>query len=229
MLKTTKFTLIELLVVIAIISILASMLLPALSTARGVAKSSVCQSNLRQLGTCLSMYNSDFNGYMLKQYTIGDNCVWPKRIIDLGYLNKITEEKMLGNTPLLCPLGVKNSYGWLSANEYPTRYYATSYGLNACAEGFYTWNPTTWNYLRISQIKAPSTNMLLVDATNYWIWHYGNTSGYFSMTERHMNKMNIVFVDGHTGQAKKLDTGPGDAAIDKTLFHKWWGPHYGGY
>ena len=55
------FTLIEILVVITIISILAAILLPAMTIARKKARESSCISNLRQLGLAVSMYCSDYD------------------------------------------------------------------------------------------------------------------------------------------------------------------------
>lgn len=62
------FTLIELLVVLAIIVILASMLLPALTRARGAAYKSKCVSNMKQIYTNLSMYVMDNADFMPPSY-----------------------------------------------------------------------------------------------------------------------------------------------------------------
>ncbi len=56
------FTLIELLVVISIISVLISILLPALSRARDAALTLQCASNLRQIGLVLTTYTNDNEG-----------------------------------------------------------------------------------------------------------------------------------------------------------------------
>lgn len=54
------FTLIEILVVISILTVLISLLLPALSSARFQAQAAACASQLRQIGTAVFAYAGDF-------------------------------------------------------------------------------------------------------------------------------------------------------------------------
>src|SRR5207302_8702194 len=59
--RLSAFTLIELLVVIAIIAILAAILFPVFAQARAKARQAACLSNMRQLGTGLTMYAQDYD------------------------------------------------------------------------------------------------------------------------------------------------------------------------
>ncbi len=58
----SAFTLIELLTVIAIIAILASILIPVVSSVRASARAAVCVSNLRQMHMGFMLYAEDNNG-----------------------------------------------------------------------------------------------------------------------------------------------------------------------
>ncbi len=66
--RSGGFTLIELMIVIAIIAILAAILVPNFIRARAQGQLTACKSNLKNIGTALEMYSTDWSG----KYPDGD-------------------------------------------------------------------------------------------------------------------------------------------------------------
>ncbi len=185
--ESGSFTLIELLVVIAIISILASMLLPALKQAREVAHGSHCLNNLKNFGQGCAFYKDDYQCNLLI-YDSNSGVRWWSNEAFRKYLN-IKEPENTFNSKLslsicgnywpiswLCPLGPQKSF--FDVHETVGTSYTTSdipvgsladiqyvYGMNM--EGVNNLSTTGIQGVVHKDLKNPSRKINFLDA-NMW-------------------------------------------------------------
>jgi len=201
--KKQDFTLVELLVVIAIITILASMLLPALNKARDKAYSATCQSNLKQVCAAQSMYMGDWQSY----YPVWSNWAWD-----------LTNNKYMPTPkPYFCPAATKVltdplTGGNNNAIHNPTSavyYNYITYGYNYFYAGGNYINATVVPIpAKAGNFKYPARKIWLTDARGN-----GNNSNQIGTSvippnvaianltnvidNIHNNSANILWIDGH--------------------------------
>ena len=229
--KHMRFTLIELLVVIAIIAILAAMLMPALQSARDRAKANTCLNNLRQCGTGIALYASEYDFFPPDLTTYKGDTISIVHYITTycGVFKSLDEaynrdpgstipvaaffQRMKKFSLLMCPMELRSV---MYINKESGKRH-TNYTCNASILYRLRKNQPIDLGIKPNQLKKPSRNFMLMDlnldsitdshttyralTTNYV--KLASDSGYDGVAYRHSDAANAVMADGHAVALRK--------------------------
>jgi prepilin-type processing-associated H-X9-DG protein len=152
------------LVVIAIITILASLLMPALGKAKEVSRRGVCVSSEKQLVTASASYQSDNDGWYPCYVAASGNCTsygWCNLFVTGDYAGggRVKDSGLWADTTLHCPSRTPNDIKIDTWSDYVISQWVSGYGgVFSVSKG-----------QRDSDVKTPSRLVLFAESWNQFL------------------------------------------------------------
>jgi prepilin-type N-terminal cleavage/methylation domain-containing protein/prepilin-type processing-associated H-X9-DG protein len=200
------FTLIELLVVIAIIAILAAILFPVFAQAKAAAKTTVCLSNMNQIGLALQMYASENEDTMFYRSN------WPtSRSGDTTVIGAGDSPNHYRWWNLLMPY-IKNKDVFKCPSDDLPSPSKDEDGNNTILRSYIAISSA--ESMNLTSIPNPADTIVITEKwgrdwtgvrTDSWIEPYNgdfstdstDSARTFMAANRHAHRMNATFFDGH--------------------------------
>lgn len=200
--STRGFSVIELLVVIVVLSVLTTMLIPAILKALERSKTIVCVHNLRSVGSLLLTYAREQGPNFEVWYSGSAGTMWNTRLILDGY---ITHQ---GLKDLSCPsIEYAAPNGSVSGRHYGIYMDAPEGRIESFTDAS---NNTGLVYrINVATHSTPSKALFMADsvtsagAPSVRIVRNGTSIAGGGIHARHYDSANLFFLDGHVETAAK--------------------------
>lgn len=217
--RSRGFTLVELLVVIGIISLLISMLLPALNKARDAANATQCMGNMRQIGMAVALYTNEYKNKWLPPYRFPEATdYYPATLSGAPYFVQWIPAKYFKEDPrvLFCPSDedVKNRgvtpRMYSGIRDTNTSFYM-NFDLPRAIGAMYPapYNHPYFNPHTLKGIKQPAQTVIFGEnAKGGWSVSARSLRDRFRFDHRRRTSQTICFADGHVDMVTEYDLLP---------------------
>ena len=243
--RSFGFTLIELLVVVAIIALLISILLPSLSRARNVARSTACLAIQKQLGNANIMYadaNDDWYVYYNetttpKRITVAAGGFWGaniayRTILGLPSVAAVAGQPGTGQSTIVGLMDPAAPQDFVARGEWHLTFSMQHQGAGVAAA----------RSIKRSKVVIPADKVMGTDATSWNIDNSAQTDPQWWDTfgdtrvnapphnrhtaYRHLEMTNMVMHDGHAQTFTKHEAFNPVHNLRIKLYdpYKFWGP-----
>jgi prepilin-type N-terminal cleavage/methylation domain-containing protein/prepilin-type processing-associated H-X9-DG protein len=197
--RRSGFTLIELLVVVSVLGLLLALVLPAVQQVRGLARRSMCQSNLRQWALAAQMYADTHDGLLPYR---GQGIQPTTRLDDMDdWFNALPPSAETDPYILLVRANREPRAGdatiWVCPEAKPLEVEPSNRAFFAYAMNMALSTPFNGRPDNINKVGRLQSMVFMTDAIGSHCSTLPSRESYSPVARHVSNTVNVAFLDGH--------------------------------